>query len=93
MNKLFSAVAIIGALAMAEPAFAQRMGPGPTSETGTGPGVIPPGGYGPSSPLHDAYSGSAPVWTFFPGWEPVQQSAAPQLPSVMTPPAVSTQSN
>jgi len=51
MNKLLSTAAIIVVLAPAVPASAQRVGPGPTANTGTGPGVIPPGGYGPSSPL------------------------------------------
>ena len=51
MNKLLSTAAIIVLLASAVPASAQRVGPGPTANTGTGPGVIPPGGYGPSSPL------------------------------------------
>ena len=51
MNKLLSTAAIIAALASAEPASAQRTGPGPIANTGTGPGVIPPCGFGPSSPL------------------------------------------
>jgi hypothetical protein len=54
MRSLLSGVAIIAALAIAAPAFAQRSGPGPTAQTGTGPAVYPLGGYGPSSPLHDA---------------------------------------
>jgi len=47
-------VAIIATLAIAAPASAQRMGPGPTAQTGTGPGVYPLGGFGPSSPMYDA---------------------------------------
>ena len=77
MNKLLSTAAIIAALASAVPASAQRVGPGPTANTGTGPGVIPPGGFGPSSPLYNlnlnvgsaGVPGAAPSWT-------VQQPAA-----------------
>jgi hypothetical protein len=49
-----SGVAIIAALAIATPASAQRIGPGPSAQTGTGPSVYPPGGFGPSSPMFDA---------------------------------------
>jgi hypothetical protein len=51
MKGLLSGVAIIAALAVAVPAFAQRSGPGPGAQTGTGPTAYPPGGYGPSSTL------------------------------------------
>ena len=51
---LLSGVAIIAALAIATPASAQRIGPGPSAQTGTGPSVYPPGGFGPSSPMFDA---------------------------------------
>jgi len=58
MKHLLSSVTIVAALAIATPALAQRMGPGPFAETGTGPGVVPPGGPGPSSPLHNLPAGS-----------------------------------
>ena len=54
MRNLLNGVAIIAALAIAAPASAQRIGPGPTAQTGTGPDVYPPGGFGPSSPMYDA---------------------------------------
>ena len=54
MSKILSGVAIIAALAIATPALAQRVGPGPTAQTTTGPGVYPPGGFGPSSPMYNA---------------------------------------
>jgi hypothetical protein len=91
MNKFFITVATIGALAIAGPAFAQRVGPGPTAETGTGPEVIPPGGFGPSSPFYNATPGY-PDLPAQASWGVVQESAAPTLPQVTTPPAVSTQS-
>jgi hypothetical protein len=76
MNKLLSAAAIIAALASAVPASAQRMGPGPTADTGTGPGVVPPGGVGPSSPLKNLNEWSAGLPAAAPSWT-VQQPAAP----------------
>ena len=54
MRNLLNGVAIIAALAIAAPASAQRIGPGPTAQTGTGPDVYPLGGFGPSSPMYDA---------------------------------------
>ena len=50
MRHLVSSVAIIAAFAIAAPASAQRMGPGPYASTGTGAGVTPPGGFGPLLP-------------------------------------------
>jgi hypothetical protein len=81
MNKLLSTAAIIAALASAVPASAQRVGPGPTANTGTGPGVIPPGGYGPSSPLFNLNlkAESAGVPAAAPSWK-VQELAAPPQP-------------
>ena len=91
MNKFFITAVTIGALAIAGPAFAQRIGPGPTAETGTGPDVIPPGGFGPSSPLFNATPGFPDLPAQAP-WGMVQQSAAPASPQEATSPAVTTQS-
>ena len=44
MKYLLSSVAIVAALALAAPVWAQGYGPGPGARTGTGPGVTPPGG-------------------------------------------------
>jgi len=90
MNKLFSVAAIIAALASAEPASEQRMGPGPTANTGTGPGVIPPGGFGPSSPLYNLNEASAGLLGAAPSWT-IQQSAAPAVLPGTEPSQVSRQ--
>jgi hypothetical protein len=79
MKKLLSTAAIIAALATAVPASAQRMGPGPTANTGTGPGVIPPGGFGPSSPLKNLNAASASLAGAGP-LSTVQEPAAPVPP-------------
>jgi hypothetical protein len=84
MKKLLSTAAIIAALATAAPAFAQRMGPGPTANTGTGPGVIPPGGFGPSSPLKNLNGWSAGVSVAVPSW--MGQEPAASVPAGIEPP-------
>ena len=86
MKKLLSTAAIIAALASAVPALAQRVGPGPTANTGTGPGVIPPGGYGPSSPLFNLNlkAESAGLPAAAPSWK-VQELAAPVPPGTEPP--------
>jgi hypothetical protein len=73
MRGLLSGVAIIAALALTVPAFAQRSGPGPGAETGTGPSAYPPGGYGPSSsslfnaqPGYPYQTGAVPGGTTWP---------------------------
>jgi hypothetical protein len=88
MRNLLSGVAIIAALAIAAPAFAQRSGPGPTAQTGTGPAVYPPGGFGPSSPMYDAQD----VYPNPEGarWGATQLATTP--PGGAVPPAVSPQS-
>ena len=90
MSKILSGVAIIAALAIATPALAQRMDPGPTAQTTTGPGVYPPGGYGPSSPMYNAQdeypNPAAPTDVPLGTALPTTQSAA------TVPPAVSPQS-
>jgi hypothetical protein len=91
MNKLFITLATIGALAIAGPAFAQRVGPGSTAETGTGPEVIPPGGFGPSSSFYNVTPGYPDLPAQAP-WGMVQQSAAPASPQEATSPVVTTQS-
>jgi len=91
MRNLLTGVAIIAALAIATPASAQRIGPGPSAQTGTGPSVYPPGGFGPSSPMYNAqdeYPNPAaptdvPLGT---AWPTTTQSAG------AVPPAVSPQS-
>ena len=60
MKYLLSSVAIVAALALAAPVWAQGYGPGPGARTGTGPGVTPPGGLGPSSPLSNLPGPGAP---------------------------------
>jgi hypothetical protein len=84
---LLSGVAIIAAFAIATPASAQRLGPGPSAQTSTGPSVYPPGGFGPSSTLHNAQdvypNPSAP-------WGPIWPTTTP-LAGTM-PPAVLPQS-
>jgi len=60
MKHLLSGVAIIAALALAGPVWAQRTGPGVGAGTGSGPGVTPPGGIGPSSPLSNLPGQGAP---------------------------------
>jgi hypothetical protein len=76
MKKFLSTAAIIAALPTAAPALAQRMGPGPTANTGTGTGVLPQGGFGPSSPLKNLNAGSGGLSTL---WT-VQEPAAPVPP-------------
>jgi hypothetical protein len=83
-----SGVAIIAALAIATPASAQRIGPGPSAQTGTGPSVYPPGGFGPSSPMFDAQdvypNRSAPSdvpWGTT--WPTMTQSAGAVPPAVL----------
>jgi hypothetical protein len=61
MKYLLSGMAIIAAVAIAVPAWAQRTSPGPGAWTGSGPGVVPPGGFGPSSPNSNLY-GSSPYY-------------------------------
>jgi hypothetical protein len=61
MKYLLSSMAIIAAVTIAAPAWAQRTGPGPGAWTGSGPGVVPPGGFGPSSPNYNV-SGSSPYY-------------------------------
>jgi hypothetical protein len=84
MRHLLSGIAIIAALAVAAPAWAQRTGPGPGAQTGSGPGVTPPGGFGPSSSLFNlpegfpTLPGAAPSWT-------VPASAKPYVPPATTP--------
>jgi hypothetical protein len=68
MKYLLSGMAIVAAISIAAPAFAQRTGPGPGASTGTGPGVIPPGGPGPSSPLSNLPAGSPGLATATPWW-------------------------
>ena len=58
MKYLLSSVAIVAALAVTAPAWAQRTGPGAGAGETTGPGVNPPGGPGPSSPLSNLPAGS-----------------------------------
>ena len=60
MKYLLSSVAIVAALALAAPVWAQGYGPGPGARTGTGPGVTPPGGLGPSSPMYNLPAGAVP---------------------------------
>jgi hypothetical protein len=75
MKYLLSSLAIIAAVAIAAPAWAQRTSPGPGAWTGSGPGVVPPGGYGPSSsyynlPQSSAYYYAAPYnygWPYYYG--------------------------
>jgi len=74
MRQLLSGVAIVAALAIAAPAFAQRSGPGPGAQTTTGPGVYPPGGYGPSSSLHNVAAGPTSVPGAAPWWTPAPQT-------------------
>ena len=76
MKYLFSSVAIVAALALAAPVWAQGYGPGPGARTGTGPGVTPPGGLGPSSPLSNLPAGAVPGYT---------PPAAAQPPAGMAP--------
>lgn len=78
MKKVFS-VAIIGALAIAAPAWAQRAGPGPDASMTTGPGVTPPGGPGPSSPLFNLPEGSPGLPGAASSWM-VPAAAMPPLP-------------
>ena len=73
MKYLLSGVAIVAALAVAAPGWAQRSGPGATAGTGTGPAVNPPGGPGPSSPLYNLPQGS-------PGIPGTPQSGYPASP-------------
>ena len=86
MKHLLSGVAIIAALALAGPVWAQRTGPGVGAGTGSGPGVTPPGGIGPSSPLSNLPGQGAP------GYAPAQPPAmapgmAPGDTTSATPPA------
>jgi hypothetical protein len=60
MKHLLSGVAIVAALALAAPVWAQGYGPGAGARTGTGPGVTPPGGLGPSSPLSNLPASAVP---------------------------------
>jgi hypothetical protein len=73
MKYLLSGVAIVAALAVAAPGWAQRTGPGAGATTGTGPAVNPPGGPGPSSPLYNLPQGS-------PGIPGTPQSGYPASP-------------
>jgi hypothetical protein len=92
MRHLLRSVAIIAAVAIAVPASAQRMGPGPYASTGTGPGVTPPGGFGPSSPLSNLPAGSASLPGAAPfGGVPGPVFAPAPPTSAGTPPAVSPQ--
>jgi hypothetical protein len=84
MRLLLSGVAIVAALAIAAPAFAQRSGPGPGAQTTTGPGVYPPGGPGPSSSLYNLPASPPGV----PGTAPWGTPA----PQTTTSPAVSPRS-
>ena len=91
MRHLLSGVAIIAALAIAVPAWAQRTGPGPDASTTTGPGVIPPGGFGPSSPLFNVSPDSLGLPDAAPSWT-APASARPALPPGTVPSQVSAQS-
>ena len=78
MKYLLSGVAIVAALAVAAPGWAQRSGPGATAGTGTGPAVNPPGDPGPSSPLYNLPQGS-------PGIPGTPQSGYPSSPARLAP--------
>jgi len=94
MRNLLTGVAIIAALAIATPASAQRIGPGPSAQAGTGPSVYPPGGFGPSSAMFDAQdvypNPSAPSDVPWVPWGTIWPTTTPLAGTV--PPAVLPQS-
>jgi hypothetical protein len=79
MKYLLSSVAIVAALALAAPVWAQGYGPGPGARTGTGPGVTPPGGLGPSSPLQNLPAGAVPGYAPPPSGTHYPEGVAPGM--------------
>src|SRR6516165_10560774 len=79
MKYLLSSVAIVAALALAAPVWAQGYGPGAGARTGTGPGVLPPGGLGPSSSLQNLPAGAVPGYAPPPSGTHYPEGAAPGM--------------
>ena len=85
MKHLLNGVAIVAALAIAAPVWAQRTGPGPGAP---GPNQPVPGGPGPSSPLSNL---PARVGTQYPATDlPPTQTPATAAPGAMAPGATTS---